>query len=117
MSDLATRLRTACDQVRVKSYPLSDLIPLMQQAADALAAAPRQPALHPITGEPIGTDAQEATAWQVKAENLERENAALRELIAEAPSYFAPQYDFEGRKLAWIKSADASIAAQGDSHE
>lgn len=44
MSDLATRLRTACDQVRVKSYPLSDLIPLMQQAADALAAAPRQPA-------------------------------------------------------------------------
>lgn len=53
MSDLATRLRTACDQVRVKSYPLSDLIPLMQQAADALAAAPRQPAPSAAPEDPL----------------------------------------------------------------
>ena len=33
---LIERLRLACSQVRVKSYPLSDLIPLMQEAADAL---------------------------------------------------------------------------------
>ncbi len=35
---LAQRLRAACESVRAKSYPLSDLIPLMQQAADALRA-------------------------------------------------------------------------------
>lgn len=44
-NDLAQRLRTACLSVRSKSYPLSDLIPLMQQAADALAAAPQAPRL------------------------------------------------------------------------
>jgi hypothetical protein len=35
---LAQRLRAACESVRTKRYPLSDLIPLMQQAADALRA-------------------------------------------------------------------------------
>lgn len=34
---LAQRLREACASVRTKSYPLADLIPLMQQAADALS--------------------------------------------------------------------------------
>ena len=43
-ADLALRLRNACTSVRSKSYPLADLIPLMQQAADALASAPAQPA-------------------------------------------------------------------------
>lgn len=33
---LAEQLRDACDKVRLKSYPLSDLIPLMQKAADEL---------------------------------------------------------------------------------
>lgn len=36
---LALRLRSACESVRRKEYPLSDLIPLMQQAADTLEAA------------------------------------------------------------------------------
>ena len=36
MSDLAYRLRFACSEVRRKSYPLSDLIPLLCQAADML---------------------------------------------------------------------------------
>jgi hypothetical protein len=40
MSDLAQRLRDACASVRTKSYPLADLIPLMQQAADALSEPP-----------------------------------------------------------------------------
>ena len=35
---LAERLRAACATVRTKSMPLADLIPLMQQAADKLAA-------------------------------------------------------------------------------
>ena len=43
-ADLALRIRNACTSVRSKSYPLADLIPLMQQAADALASAPAQPA-------------------------------------------------------------------------
>ena len=43
-ADLAARLRNACTSVRSKSYPLADLIPLMQQAADALASTPAQPA-------------------------------------------------------------------------
>lgn len=33
---LAERLRAACAAVRVKNYPLADLIPLMQECADAL---------------------------------------------------------------------------------
>ena len=37
-----------------------------------------QPATHPTTGEPMGTAEQEATAWKLAKENLERENAALR---------------------------------------
>ncbi|WP_423459927.1 hypothetical protein [Ottowia sp. VDI28] len=41
---LAQRLRDACSSVRSKSYPLSDLIPLMQQAADALSTAAQPPA-------------------------------------------------------------------------
>lgn len=41
---LAQRLRAACASVRTKSYSLSDLlIPLMQQAADALTATHAQP--------------------------------------------------------------------------
>lgn len=46
-ADLASRLRNACASVRSKSYPLADLIPLMQQAADALASAPAQPVAEP----------------------------------------------------------------------
>lgn len=42
-SGLAQRLRDACANVRTKSYPLADLIPLMQQAADALAASAPAP--------------------------------------------------------------------------
>lgn len=34
---LAEQLRAACGSVRTKSFPLRDLIPLMQQAADALS--------------------------------------------------------------------------------
>lgn len=40
-----------------------------------------QPATHPTTGEPMGTAEQEATAWKLTVENLERENAALREAL------------------------------------
>lgn len=47
--DLASRLRTACTSVRRKSYPLADLIPLMQQAADALASTPSRAAEPSIT--------------------------------------------------------------------
>ena len=35
---LADRLRAVCASVRTKSFPLADLIPLMQEAADALSA-------------------------------------------------------------------------------
>ena len=35
---LAERLRAACHKLRTTSMPLADLIPVMQQAADALAA-------------------------------------------------------------------------------
>ena len=43
----------------------------------ALAAAPAQTRTHPETGEPMGTDAQEATAWRLACENKDREIAAL----------------------------------------
>lgn len=38
MIDLSERLRAAANAVRTKSMPLSDFIPLLQQAADALDA-------------------------------------------------------------------------------
>lgn len=44
---LAQRLRDACSSVRSKSYPLADLIPLMQQAADALET------MQPITADGV----------------------------------------------------------------
>lgn len=37
---IAARLRSACNDVRRKSMPLADLIPMMQEAADALEAVP-----------------------------------------------------------------------------
>lgn len=37
---LAGRLRAACNKLRTTSMPLADLIPLMQQAADALDPKP-----------------------------------------------------------------------------
>ena len=42
MSDLQQRLRRAADTLRRTSMPLADLIPLLQQAADALEAQPAQ---------------------------------------------------------------------------
>ena len=47
-AELATRLRNACASVRYKSYPLADLIPLMQQAANALAG-PAMPVAELVT--------------------------------------------------------------------
>lgn len=37
--EIAHQLRAACLSVRSKSYPLADLIPLMQQAADELSTS------------------------------------------------------------------------------
>lgn len=34
--------------------------------------------------------------------------AELEKLITEAPTFFAPQYDFEGRKLDWLNRAALS---------
>ena len=67
----------------LNTYYSRDLVLEMLDAAidAALAAAPAQPDTHPTTGEPMGTDAQEATAWKLTVENLERENAALREAL------------------------------------
>ena len=64
----------------LNTYYSRDLVLEMLDAAidAALAAAPAQPDTHPTTGEPMGTDAQEATAWRPKAENLEREIKPLR---------------------------------------
>ncbi len=33
----------------------------------------------------------------------------LRELVAEAPSYFSPPHDFEGRKLDWLRKAGLAV--------
>ena len=46
--------------------------------SQALRQAGHQINTHPTTGEPMGTDAQEATAWRPKAENLEREIKPFR---------------------------------------
>lgn len=45
--DIAARLRNACVKVRRQSMPLADLIPLLQQAADALSATPSPPVAAP----------------------------------------------------------------------
>lgn len=36
MNNTAHRLREVCKEIRRKSYPIADLIPLLQQAADEL---------------------------------------------------------------------------------
>lgn len=46
--ELAQRIRNAMNEVRRKSYPLADLIPMMQQAADMLEAEAQRPALKPL---------------------------------------------------------------------
>jgi hypothetical protein len=35
--------------------------------------------------------------------------AQLVALLIEAPIFFAPQYDFEGRKSEWVKSMNAAL--------
>lgn len=37
------------------------------------------------------------------------ETKLLRDLVEEAPVYFAPQHDFEGRKGAWIERANIAL--------
>ena len=54
-----------------------ELDEVREQIDAVLSAFELRYTTHPITGEPMGTDAQEATAWRLKAENLERENAVL----------------------------------------
>ena len=39
MATLSEELRTACADIRRKPYPIADLVPLLQRAADALDAA------------------------------------------------------------------------------
>ena len=41
-NDLAAKLRDTCDKLRVKPIPLVDLIPLLQECADALSTTERQ---------------------------------------------------------------------------
>lgn len=80
--ELAERLRASCEKLRRTNMPLSDLIPLLQQAADALAAstAPAQQA------EPTMSDALAAgdgtlhgaiDYWQERA--LKAEEALKKE--------------------------------------
>lgn len=68
-AEIATRLRNACASVRNKSYPLADLIPLMQQAADALASA-AAPAQQPTPS------AAAAQWWRSRADEIEAQVAA-----------------------------------------
>jgi hypothetical protein len=48
----AERLRKACEEVRRKDYPLSDLIPLMQRAADELSQGEQS---KPLSDEQISS--------------------------------------------------------------
>lgn len=62
---------------------------------------------HPTTGEPMGTDAQEATAWKLAAENLQRENATLRDALKKSNSQ-AEHFERE-----WYLRGDALEAFAG----
>ena len=59
MGDLSQRLRAAVQTLRRTPMPLADLIPLLQQAADALDAPAPQPDARCVTapdGECVSTD-------------------------------------------------------------
>ena len=106
-ADLALRLRNACTSVRSKSYPLADLIPLMQQAADALASAPAQP------------DPLQEQAWMYEddfapqADSVQEDAARYRWLRRwkgqEHEPPFTVQHEIDG--TLWGGDLDAAIDA------
>ena len=85
-AELASRLRNACTSVRSKSHPLSDLIPLMQQAADALAPSPAQPVAEPAKNDTAYADCICANCGDDKAQHN-----GSRCVNGEENSYFAAQ--------------------------
>lgn len=85
MTEISQRLRNACDSVRAKSYPLSDLIPLMQQAADALDAAALA---QPVAAEPFAY-LVERSAFRVSPHGQDAEsNEWLEEAKPDEPGAF-----------------------------
>ncbi|MCC5610977.1 hypothetical protein LC612_30570 [Nostoc sp. CHAB 5834] len=48
-----------------------------------------------------------------RVKSLEQELKAMQKLLEEAPTYFAVQYDFEGRKLQWLQNAGLVPASKG----
>lgn len=48
---------------------------------------------------------EDAIAQPYVPDTRDQQIADLMKLVAEAPAYFHPLYDFEGRKLAWLMRA------------
>jgi hypothetical protein len=69
MTTLAERLRAHCATLRTKPTPLADLIPLLQQAADALDAAAA-----PVVWMRKGTLPQHGTMHNFRFDNPRHEN-------------------------------------------
>ena len=78
---LPERLRDAARKLRTSSMPLSDYIPLLQQAADALESRAMSKTLPPLPALPPAPQAsleqQEPVAWLHQC----RKKPDLRELL------------------------------------
>lgn len=68
-TDLAARLRAACADVRRKRFPIADLIPLLQQAADAVEGPPSMPAVL-FDGYAVLKALDKKAATRTSAENV-----------------------------------------------
>lgn len=111
-ADLKTRLRNACASVRTKSYPLSDLIPLMQEAADALQTAIRL--LRDAAQELAeGISVRGVPDWKGEpdaASAYDETMAAVVALEAHQAEHIALQQGYDAARLE-IESLKAQIAA------
>ena len=117
-ADLASRLRNACTSVRSKSYPLADLIPLMQQAADALASTPAQagvPAgfLHNVIAlcTQRGYSPENIEAWSTDDKWIADLWRQAAQMLAAAPAQPVAEPSYEHQRAIMEGERNASLDA------
>lgn len=104
---LAQAMRDACLTIRTKSMPLADLIPMMQKAADALAAVPVEPSAYIIN------DAKNPSRYGtlVHAHNI---GSYQRAALTRQPLYLTQQADTPGLAKLVLELAEAVDNAVDD---
>ena len=109
MDQLTTqeRIRAAMQDIRRKSYPISDLIPMLAQAADELDAADQKKAIAVAEAFSRGHDAAWQTAsitgWQ-PIETAPKDNSRVLYLARFSESGELAEIDYDGVWEFWQES-------------